>query len=74
MLNCEQVRDDISVRVQFGAWRELSGSGRGLGGKRELGVALGRWAAQRDAALERAAPPLLPRAATSLPAAALVAW
>ena len=37
MLNCEQVRDDISVRVQFGAWRELSGSGRGLGGKEGAG-------------------------------------
>ena len=76
MLNCEQVRDDISVRVQFGAWRELSGSGRGFGGKEGAGGCSGEvgCSAQRDAALERAAPPLLPRAATSLPAAALVAW
>ena len=67
----EEIRDDIPVRVQLSAEWESLGSGR-HGVVRKEGVGC---SAQRDAALERAAPPLLPRAATSLPpATALVAW
>ena len=71
MNKSETTSQSVYSSVRGGSCRGADG---GWGGKRELGVALGRWGAQRDAALERAAPPLLPRAATSLPAAALVAW